>query len=437
MIAEQKNALSGRSVRFGLACVLLVFVGLSLAAALKTPSGVSDDESSHVQNVETLVAGHWYGMHLGAVRIVHIYGEPFNVGASSGLEAHQPPLYYLTLAGWQRLLGLPVGTPQSLGYSFTTHRPNHLLLWLRVPNIMLGVLAIWFTFLAARPVTNDPWTPVVAASIIGFVPRFVFLSAYVTNDNLVDFLAAVLTYFALRYTYSPNRWRLALVGAIVGLLAVTKLSALPLALVVPVLASMQRGWFKRAELFAVGIAAFLVTSGWFLIQNTVRYGSPLATGATRTYLAQIQGTGLAYGVQYNVTNPVNLVFGDVPDKIFHAFWYGDVLVDPVFHNLSVPLPVNLLFWAALAFALLGLLGRNVSSRAVAVLAVLAATGFLSVWIVAFQTKSYDPRLALAGMPALACLAALGLERWKVRIRVLMPMLLLSATLFAVQQNVVH
>jgi hypothetical protein len=277
----------------------------------------------------------------------------------------------------------------------------------------------------------------VAAAIIGFVPRFVFLSAYVTNDNLVNLLAAVLVYFALRYTQSPTRWRIALVGAIVGLLAVTKLSALPLALVVLVLASMQREWIKRAELFAVGIAASLGTSGWFLIQNTVRYGSPLATGATRRYLAQVQGAGLAYGVQYKVTNPVNLVFGDVPDKIFHTFWYGDVLVDPVFHNLSVPLPVNLLFWTALAFALVGLVGRNVSSRALVVLGVLAATGFLSVWIVAFQTKSYDPRLALAGTPALACLAALGLERWKVRIRVLMPMLLLSATLFAVQQNVVH
>jgi len=38
--------------------------------------------------------------------------------------------------------------------------------------------------LAARIIAKDPWTPVVAAAIIGFLPRFVFLSAFVTNDNL-------------------------------------------------------------------------------------------------------------------------------------------------------------------------------------------------------------------------------------------------------------
>ena len=438
-LADQKHSVSGRYARFALACVLLAFVGLSLVAALKTPSGGPDDEPSHVQNVETLAAGHWYGMHLGPVRIVHVNGEQFNVGASSGLEAHQPPLYYLTLAGWQRMFGLPVGTPQSFGYSFTftSEPPNHLLLWLRIPNILLGALAIFFTFLATRVVARDAWTPVVAASLMAFVPRFVFLSAYVTNDNLVNLLAAVLTYLALRYTQSPTRWRIALIGGIVGLLTATKLSALPLGLIVLVLAWMQREWLKRAEYIALGIAASLVASGWYLIQNTVRYGSPLASGTTRHYLAQIQGTGLAYGVEYKVTDPLKLVFDAVPLKVFNAFWYGYVVVDPVFHNWSVPLPVNLLFWTALAFALVGLVGRHISSRALVVLGVLAATGFLSVWIVAFQTKTYDPRLALAGMPALACLAALGLERWKVRIRFLFPMVLLGATLVAIQQNLVH
>ena len=182
-----------------------------------------------------------------------------------------------------------------------------------------------------------------------------------------------------------------------------------------------------------------MTSGWFLIQNTVQYGSPLATGATRRYLAQVQGAGLAYGVQYKVTNPVNLVFGDVPDKIFHAFWYGDVIVDPVFHNWSVPLPVNLLFWTALAFALVGLVGRHISSRALVVLGVLAATDASPSGLLHSRRKPMTQDLLLPGCQrSCACLfAALGLERWKVGIRVLFPMLLLCATLVAIQQNLVH
>jgi hypothetical protein len=97
----------------------------------------------------------------------------------------------------------------------------------------------------------------------------------------------------------------------------------------------------------------------------------------------------------------------------------------------------LLFWLALAIALIGLIGRHVSPRALLVLGVLAVAGFLSVWIVAFQTASYDPRLALGGVPALACLAALGLERWKLAVRFLFPLLLLGGTMFAVQTNVLE
>jgi hypothetical protein len=40
------------------------------------------------------------------------------------------------------------------------------------------------TFLAARALTLDPWTPVVAAAVVAFWPRLVFSSAFVNNDNL-------------------------------------------------------------------------------------------------------------------------------------------------------------------------------------------------------------------------------------------------------------
>ncbi len=99
--------------------------------------------------------------------------------------------------------------------------------------------------------------------------------------------------------------------------------------------------------------------------------------------------------------------------------------------------MGLLFWLALAVALIGLIGRHVSQRALLVFwgGVVAVAGFLSVWIVAFQTASYDPRLALGGVPALACLAALGLERWKLAVRFLFPLFLLGGTIFAIQTNV--
>lgn len=108
----------------------------------------------------------------------------------------------------------------------------------------------------------------MAASIIGFLPRFFFLSAFVTNDNLVNLLGAILTFVALRYLVSPTRWRMALVGAVIGLLITTKLSALPFAVIFVVLALRRREWLKSAQLLAIGFVTTLMVCGWYLIQNT-------------------------------------------------------------------------------------------------------------------------------------------------------------------------
>ena len=122
---------------------------------------------------------------------------------------------------------------------------------------------------------------------------------------------------------------------------------------------------------------------------------------------------------------------DVPDTFLHTFWYGSGWQE----FFRWPWPVGLLFWLALAGTLVGLIGRHVSPKALLVLAVLTVAGFLSVWIVAFQTKTYDPRLAFGGVPALACLAVLGLERWKLPVRFIFPLLLLGGTIYAIQTNV--
>jgi hypothetical protein len=66
---------------------------------------------------------------------------------------------------------------------------------------------------------------------------------------------------------------------------------------------------------------------------------------------------------------------------------------------------------------------------------LALAGFVSVWIVAFQTATYEARLALTGLPALAGLAALGVERWKLPVRFLLPFTGLVGLLVAMYDDV--
>jgi Dolichyl-phosphate-mannose-protein mannosyltransferase len=430
-----------RQVWVALALVLVVFVALATTIAVKTPAWESNDEPDHVQNIETLVAGHWYGMHVDQNKTVVYRGNRFFIGTSSGTEAHQAPLYYLLLAAWQLVAGVParmpnpgpgnIGYPSRGAYAHHSAADHRFLLWLRLPNVVFGALTIWFTFLAARILAKNPWTPVVAAAIIGFLPRFVFLSAFVTNDNLVNLLGAILAFVSLRCLKWPSPGRMALVGGVVGLLITTKISTLPFAFVVIVLALAQREWLKRLQLVCVGAVACIAVCGWYLIQNAVRYGDPLALGASQTYLSDIGGIGTPYGVAYTVPDPLRYVVVDVPATFLREFWYGSGWQE-IFHW---PWPVGLVLFLGLAVTLLGLVGRHISKRALVVLVVLTVAGFLSVWIVAFQTKTYDPRLALGGVPALTCLSALGLERWRVPVRFIFPLVLLGATIYAVQTNV--
>ena len=74
-------------------------------------------------------------------------------------------------------------------------------------------------------------------------------------------------------------------------------------------------------------------------------------------------------------------------------------------------------------------------RVLVTLAVLTLAAFAAVWVVAFQGATYEARLALTGMPALACLAALGVERWKLPVRFLLPFMGLIGVLIAIHNDV--
>jgi len=414
--------------------VILIFVILSGAIAIRTPAYEFADEPGHVENIESLVAGHWYGINSSCRSTAHGFVD------CAGIEAHQAPLYYLLLAGWQRLAGQAgqatyhgqpnikalSGSPELfLHPSAADHR---FLLWLRLPNVLLGAITVLLTFYAIRLITANVWTPVLAASIVAFLPEMDFLSASVTNDNLATLLGVLLTFVALRCARRPSRLRIATVGLVFGLLVATKLSALPLGIVLIVLPVTQVGWRRRAEYLGIGAAGALVTCGWYLLQNTVRYGDPLARRASSHYLQVIGGLGTFAGLPYVINNPLKLVVVQVPQRVFTHFWFATAAQ-------WWPLWISLLFWVVLAASFAGLVGRRVPRTAPVPLVCIALAALMSVWIVAFQTESYEPRYALTGIAAIAGLAALGSERWIFPARFLLPVMGLVGTIVTIQHDV--
>jgi hypothetical protein len=419
--------------------VIVLFIVLESVIAIRTPAYESADETGHVQNIETLVSGHWYGMNTPC----HL-NPRIGLLQCSGDEAQQAPLYYLLFAGWQIVAGKPALPPFNQRHItvnpaffsgksgiFLHHSDADLrfLLWLRLPNIILGALTILVSFFAIRLITTDPWTPLVGASFVAFLPRIMFLWPFVTNDNLVDLLGAVFVYIALRYALEPSRWRMAALGSVFGLLVLSKLSVLPIALVLVALAFMVTGWKRRAEFLAIGALSTLVVSGWYLIQNTVRYGDPLARHAAAHYLSMIGGLGLPAGEPYRIPDPLRFVFIQVPQRTVQTFWYLSG-----WNQFHWSWPVTTAFTVVLFGALLGLIRRTIDRRILATLAIISVAALLSIWAVALQSY-YQARYAYVGLAAIAALMALGVERWKLPVRFILPAMGLVGTLVAIQQNV--
>jgi 4-amino-4-deoxy-L-arabinose transferase-like glycosyltransferase len=406
--------------------VLVVFIALSTLIAVKTPAWEANDEPGHVENIETLVSGHAY--------VIPSTCHPDRPNDAellqcAGDEVHQPPLYYLLMAGWQKVVGLAPRAPLSDAVNTAVYfAPGETLLvhteaddsfirWLRLPNVALGALTILVVFFAAKLVTEDEWTPVVAAALVAAFPLFVFRSAFVTNDNLVNLLAAVLVYLALRFTLRPKWQWMAAVGACFGLLIATKLSALPLGLLIIGLSLLVSGWRQRIGFAVVGCASALLVSSWYLAWNWVHYGDPLAQTATAHYLASDGALGTLHGRPYVVSDPLWLVFDSVPRTVARTVFYESGW--STFHWSA---------WLGLVVAVVigGVLvvGMKVSladRRQVAILATTVILGLLSVWLIAFQTSTDSARFALMSIGAFAILLALALERWRLPVRFVLPL----------------
>src|SRR5262245_45375558 len=428
--------------RLAVVVVVAVFALLASVVAMTTPAWEAADEPHHVQNTETLASGHWYRMESGA-----------------GGEAHQAPLYYLGLAGWQRIWGISVREPPAAqATAFFPERgiyrhqiardsaDHRFVLVLRLASIVLGAVTVLFAAATVRRLSDDPWTPAVAAAVVVGVPKFVFLSGVVNNDNLANTLGGLLTVllvaFVLRYTPEGRHerrrlWWTAAIGATVGLLVLTKASTIPLALAAVVAIVILRSpWQKLVTMLAVAAGSSLAVCGWWLIQNQVRYGDPLAHRASIDYLGPIGGIGARV---FGTPPMLGLLFVDVPAKVSHSFWYNSG-----WGYFKWPTLAYVPFWLALVAALAGLFlmrrnARGAIGRPLVVLSVIVVAAFSAVWITSLSTDTYDGRVAFIGLPALACLAALGLERWTapIAVRFVGPGIGVVGTMIAIRQDILN
>ncbi|MGH2535981.1 MAG: glycosyltransferase family 39 protein [Candidatus Promineifilaceae bacterium] len=287
-----------------LALILALNLGLGVVYALTTPVFEASDELWHYPLVRHLAVGN----PLPAQTYDPAQAGPWRQ------EASQPPLYYYlaaALTAWvdtsdfERARWLnphaDIGViPADGNVNMVIHDPA-LNPWqgtlmavrlVRLASVALGAVTAYLTFRIAR--LAAPERPVIAlgaAAANAFLPMFVFISASVNNDNLVAPLSSLTLLLCLQIVKQPRatdtggRPRWLLLGVVIGLAALSKITAvglLPLAGLALLLEAWQAGrWRARrpwelmrdwaGRLAYVAIPAALL-AGWWYGRNLRLYG---------------------------------------------------------------------------------------------------------------------------------------------------------------------
>ena len=298
--------------------IVPIFVALGVLYSIKVPIFETPDEPLHYAYVLRLAQGQ--GLPPLAVST-----DEWEQG-----EAHQPPLYYAIGALLTRSIDIDTsetpylrnpysarGEPDSTGNKnavlhYTTESypyrrvalAVHILRWFSILCSAVTVVLTYALALAIAPTRRE--IAAGAAALVAFNPQFLFISASANNDPLVTLFATLLLYLCVRVLNGQVaagqsrsvRMPIAL-GVVAGLAALTKLSGLVAALLIPCayvgLACRQRvreaahtGAHTRLRdclrsdvLKPIAIAGgmLLLVAGWWYIRNAIVYHDPLGMAA--------------------------------------------------------------------------------------------------------------------------------------------------------------
>jgi 4-amino-4-deoxy-L-arabinose transferase-like glycosyltransferase len=378
--------------------------------------------------------------HFGVVRYVAdtgqlpVQGVPTSTSYHYRQEAFQPPLYYFTSVGLVRLLGLRADDADSFWrfnprlacgrgaaslydnravYYHDPHREAFpwqgtllMLYTLRAGSLLLEAITVVGTFALARlAFPRRHAVALVAMAVVAFNSRFLMMAGGVNNDNLLTPLCTIGLYLVLKTwrdgLTAPRALSLAVVIAMAGLtkssgwLLLGLMGLVTLAL----LARAKGARLRQASIAALIPAVALSLGSWWFWRNWQLYGDP--TGLRPMWAL----VGSRTPIQ-PLTNWRELWL------LFQSFW-GEIPCS------FYPTPFYAFYLALVALAFIGLIWgwRRLASaerQFAIILAVWCAILLISWARWDMVTPAPSGRMLFPALPAMALLAALGLNRLDVK-----------------------
>ena len=134
------------------------------------------------------------------------------------------------------------------------------LLFLRLLNIPFAFATIYFVWRMLRLLTDDRLTQILLIVAMTNTIMFSFLSAFVTYDNLTNLLAAMAMYYLLAFfqTRSGDLLAASFLCQLAG--SLTKISFLPLVLVLNILLLIHE--FKNLRDLPGSLKDYFQAAGW-------------------------------------------------------------------------------------------------------------------------------------------------------------------------------
>jgi 4-amino-4-deoxy-L-arabinose transferase-like glycosyltransferase len=235
----------GRSARWFLPIIVLIYLVLGILYAAYTPAWQAPDEPAHYNYIRHLAEQHSFPVlkpgDFPAAYLEEIKAARFPPEMSIEpirYEFHQPPLYYLLAVPVYRLF-------------------EGSLLPIRLLSVLLGGLLlsiVYWTVEALAP--HRPLLALGSTAFVAFLPMHLAMTAAVNNDVLSELLLAIVLLLTIRYLQPELAHRgpdaearlLVLLGLTTGLGLVTKSSLYIVPVLVLSAIAARKLWLADAEI---------------------------------------------------------------------------------------------------------------------------------------------------------------------------------------------